>query len=111
MVCRSRNVTGATDNANVRHTGELHGGGPRQHRRVAGPDRNGQRDETVAGGEPLGFFLTFGQYDLVAFSEMPDDETTAKVQLTSAMEGNVETETLRAFTMDELGELLDELPE
>jgi uncharacterized protein with GYD domain len=63
------------------------------------------------GGEPLGFFLTFGQYDLVAFSEMPDDEATAKVQLTSAMEGNVETETLRAFTMDELRDLLDELPE
>jgi uncharacterized protein with GYD domain len=47
----------------------------------------------------------------VAFSEMPDDEATAKVQLTSAMEGNVETETLRAFTMDELRDLLDELPE
>jgi len=62
------------------------------------------------GGEPLGFFLTFGQYDLVAFSEMPDDEATAKLQLTSAMEGNVETETLRAFTMDELDGILDDLP-
>lgn len=63
------------------------------------------------GGEPKGFFLTFGQYDLVAFSEMPDAEATAKVQLTSAMQGNVETETLRAFTMDELREILEDLPE
>ncbi|PSQ08261.1 hypothetical protein BRC93_15550 [Halobacteriales archaeon QS_5_70_15] len=39
------------------------------------------------GGEPKGFFLTFGQYDMVAFSEMPDAEATAKVQLASAMGG------------------------
>lgn len=77
------------------------------------PDRIEQVKELKRslGGEPLGFFLTFGQYDLVAFSEMPDDEATAKVQLASAMEGNVETETLRAFTMDELSGVLDELPE
>ena len=47
------------------------------------------------GGEPRGFFLTFGRYDMVAFSEMPDAEATAKVQLTGAMQGNAETETLR----------------
>ena len=41
---------------------------------------------------------------------MPDDEATAKLQLTSAMEGNVETETLRAFTMDELDGILDDMP-
>jgi uncharacterized protein with GYD domain len=63
------------------------------------------------GGEPKGFFLTFGQYDMVAFSEMPDAEATAKVQLASAMGGNAETETLRAFSMDELREILEEMPE
>lgn len=62
------------------------------------------------GGEPLGFFLTMGQYDMVAFSEMPDDESVAKVQLTAALEGEIETETLRAFTMEEASEMLDELP-
>lgn len=63
------------------------------------------------GGEPMGFFLTFGRYDIVAFSEMPDAESVAKVQLASAMQGDVETETLRAFTMDELRDVLDGLPE
>lgn len=63
------------------------------------------------GGEPKGFFLTFGQYDLVAFSEMPDDETVARLQLTAAMEGEVETETLRAFSMDEVREILKEASE
>lgn len=62
------------------------------------------------GGEPKGFFLTLGQYDMIAFSEMPDAESTAKVQLTAAMEGAVETETLRAFTMDEVGDILADLP-
>lgn len=62
------------------------------------------------GGKPLGFFVTMGQYDMVAFSEMPDDESVAKVQLTAALEGEVETETLRAFTVDEFSDILDELP-
>jgi uncharacterized protein with GYD domain len=62
------------------------------------------------GGEPLGFFLTMGQYDTVAFSEMPDDESVAKVQLTAALEGAVETEILRAFRMEEVTEILDQLP-
>lgn len=63
------------------------------------------------GGEPKGIFLTFGQYDVVGFSEMPDEAATAKVQLSAAMEGAVETETLRAFTMEEVGDILEELPE
>lgn len=62
------------------------------------------------GGEPLGFFVTMGQYDMVAFSEMPDDEAVAKVQLTAALEGEVETETLRAFTMEEVSDILNDLP-
>jgi uncharacterized protein with GYD domain len=62
------------------------------------------------GGEPLGFFLTMGQYDMGTFSEMPDDESVAKVQLTAALEGAVETEILRAFRMEEVTEILDQLP-
>lgn len=62
------------------------------------------------GGEPLGFFFTMGQYDMIAFSEMPDDEAVAKVELAAALEGEVETEVQRAFTMEEVGDILDELP-
>lgn len=61
------------------------------------------------GGEPMGFYITFGQYDLVAFSEMPDDESAAKVQLGAAMEGLIETETLRAFTVEEAEDIMAEL--
>lgn len=72
-------------------------------------ERVEQLKETL-GGELKGLFLTFGQYDMVGFSEMPDDETTAKLQLGLAQEGGIETETLRAFDMDEVEEILEDLP-
>lgn len=48
---------------------------------------------------------------MVAFSEMPDDETAAKAILTSASEGGLETETLRAFSMEDVEEIVADLPE
>ena len=64
----------------------------------------------MLGGESKGFFRPFGQYDLVAFSEMPDSEATATVQLIATLEGDVETEKLRAFTTDEVRDALDDVP-
>ena len=61
------------------------------------------------GGEPKGFFFTLGQYDLVAVSEMPDGESVAQVELTAAMEGDVDLEVLRAFPMDQVRDILREL--
>jgi uncharacterized protein with GYD domain len=51
------------------------------------PDRIDRVEELKrsTGGEPVGFFVTSGQNDPVAASEMPDAEATAKVQLASAM--------------------------
>ena len=62
------------------------------------------------GGEPKGFFFTQGQYDLVAVSEMPDDEAVAQIELAAAMEGNVDLEVLRAFPMDQVRDILGDLP-
>ena len=62
------------------------------------------------GGEPKGFFFTLGQYDLVAVSEMPDDEAVAQVELTAAKEGDVDLEVLRAFPMHEVRDILSEVP-
>ena len=63
------------------------------------------------GGEPKGFFFTLGQYDLVAISEMPGDESVAKLQLTATKEGAVDLQVLRAFPMDEVRDILADLPE
>src|SRR2546426_11550010 len=54
-----------------------------------------------AGAELKAFYLVTGQYDAVAVSEAPNDETVAKLSLRTAAMGNVRTETLRAFNEDE----------
>ena len=54
-----------------------------------------------AGAELKAFYLVTGQYDAVAISEAPNDETVAKLSLKTAAMGNVRTETLRAFNEDE----------
>lgn len=45
-------------------------------------------------------YLTMGRHDLVCVIEAPDDETYAKAILALAQQGNVSTETLKAFTED-----------
>jgi uncharacterized protein with GYD domain len=47
------------------------------------------------------FYMVTGRYDMVIISEAPDDVTLAKATLSVASHGNVQTETLRAFTEKE----------
>ena len=53
------------------------------------------------GGDLKSFYLLVGHYDGLAIIEAPDDETYAKMILTVGSDGNVSTETLKAFTEDE----------
>ena len=46
-------------------------------------------------------YLTMGRYDLVCVIDAPDDETLAKGMLSLGSQGNVSTETLRAFSEDQ----------
>lgn len=46
-------------------------------------------------------YLTMGRYDLVCLLEAPDDETLATAMLSLAAQGNVQSETLKAFTEDQ----------
>src|SRR6185436_4676577 len=46
-------------------------------------------------------YLTMGRYDLVCVIDAPDDETFAAAMLTLGSQGNVQTETLKAFTEDQ----------
>ena len=43
-------------------------------------------------------YLTMGGCDLVCIIEAPDDESVAKALLALGSQGNVQTETMRAFT-------------
>ncbi len=56
------------------------------------------------------YYLVIGQYDAVVVAEAPDDETVAKLALAIGSEGNVRTETLRAYTEDEYRKIIAALP-
>ncbi|AYG59709.1 GYD domain-containing protein [Rhizobium jaguaris] len=49
------------------------------------------------GGSFKQFFLTMGEYDMVAVCEAPDDAVMARFGLSVGMLGNVRTQTLKAF--------------
>jgi uncharacterized protein with GYD domain len=61
-------------------------------------------------GAKLGqVFMTMGRYDTVSFWEAPNDESMTKAVLALASQGNLRTETLRAYSRDELSALVAEL--
>ena len=49
------------------------------------------------GGSFKSFYLTMGEYDLVAVIEAPDDAVVARFALQTGMAGNVRTNTMKAF--------------
>ena len=49
------------------------------------------------GGEFKSFYLTMGDYDIVAVYEAPDDAVAARFNLQLGMLGNIRTRTLKAF--------------
>ena len=64
----------------------------------------------AAGAEIKDFYLTMGQYDAVVVSEAPNDETTAKIALSIGSQGNIQTQTFRAFQESEYRKIISALP-
>ncbi|MDK1374998.1 MULTISPECIES: GYD domain-containing protein [unclassified Sinorhizobium] len=61
------------------------------------------------GGSFKDFYLTMGEYDMVAVCEAPDDAVAARFALTLGMNGNVRTRTLKAFPEAAYRELIGTL--
>lgn len=55
------------------------------------------------------FFWTLGSYDVVAIFEAPDDESMTALGLAIGAAGNVRTQTLRAFSRQEMNGVLAKL--
>jgi uncharacterized protein with GYD domain len=63
-----------------------------------------------AGGELKSIYLTLGQYDLVVVAEMPNDEAVVRMALSLGAQGNIRSETMRAFTEAEFKKIAGSLP-
>ena len=62
------------------------------------------------GVEIKSIYLVMGQYDMVAVWEAPDEETAARAALALGAQGNVRSETMRAFTEEEYRRIIGGLP-
>jgi len=58
------------------------------------------------GAKVRDLFWTIGRYDVALILEAPDEETMTVFRLSAGKLGNVRTETLRAFSQAEIGQIL-----
>ena len=58
------------------------------------------------GGKVKEVYWTLGQYDGVLIFEAPDEQTATALGLSLGSMGNVRTQTLRAFSAEEIGGIL-----
>jgi uncharacterized protein with GYD domain len=58
------------------------------------------------GGRVREALYTVGEYDVVTVTEFPDDETATAVLLQVGSLGSVRTNTMRAFTAEEMGGII-----
>ncbi len=49
------------------------------------------------GGKMLGYYMTMGEFDMLAIYEAPDDAVSARFSLMLGRMGNVRTRTVKAF--------------
>jgi uncharacterized protein with GYD domain len=69
-----------------------------------------QEMATKAGVTVKHVFWTLGRYDMVAITEAPDDITGTALGLQLGSQGNVRTQTMRAFGPQEIKQILDKIP-
>jgi uncharacterized protein with GYD domain len=54
-------------------------------------------------------YWTLGQYDVALVAEAPDEAAMTAFGLSVGAQGNVRTQTIRAITTDEMGQLLSRM--
>ncbi len=61
----------------------------------------------AAGGKVIFTYMTMGGYDMAILVELPNDEVAAKLLLGAAMQGNVRSKTMKAFTEAEYRNIIN----
>ena len=71
-------------------------------------DRSEQARQAITGlgGAMEALYWTQGAYDLIAVTTWPDEETAQAFILSTARQGNLRSETLRAFSAEEMARIL-----
>ena len=72
--------------------------------------QNAEQTFAQMGAQLREVYMVMGQYDYVVVAEAPDDETIARICLAIAGQGNVRTQTMRAFERSEMLRLAEGLP-
>lgn len=67
-----------------------------------------RKDNEARGFKVVGHYWTQGRYDLVTIVEAPSEEAMMAGLFSVAEAGNVQSETLRAFTDEEMDRLLSQ---
>ncbi len=62
------------------------------------------------GGKVIANYETLGQYDFVFIAELPSDDIALEGTFTFGSQGEVRTQTLRAFTPDEAEHVAQRIP-
>lgn len=70
--------------------------------RVRAASQTGEHE----GVKLLSEWWTMGEYDAVMITEAPDDETVSRFLLGAGRHGNIRTKTMRAFSAEEIGKIL-----
>ena len=71
--------------------------------------QNAEQTFEQMGAQLREVYMVMGQYDYIVIAEAPDDETMARVSLTIAGQGNVRTQTFRAFDRSDMLGLVEGL--
>lgn len=68
-----------------------------------------QKGIEQAGGRIVATYWTQGRYDIVVITDFPDEETAMAFLLRLGMQGNLRSETLRAFSADDMQRILQKV--
>ena len=84
--------------------------GARNVKETVGRSRQFREAVEKAGGRVAGLHWTQGAYDVVATMELPDEDSAMAVLLRLGALGNLRTETLRAFSEQDMERILAKVP-
>ncbi len=71
---------------------------------------NAEKTFVQMGAQLRDIYLVMGAYDYVVVAEAPDETTMARIAIALAGQGNVRTQTFRAFDRNEMVALVEDLP-